>query len=83
MKFHASSKLSKKYFDYDLEEAWNFIENYDNRSVDEYDAEDYDEVAVEIAYVDEDDEDYQNEKAKRLEKTLAYVVVVVRVFQLE
>ena len=71
-------ELSKKYFDSDLEKAWNFIENYDNRSVDEYDAEDYDEVAVENAYVDdEDDEDYQNEKAKRLEKTKKNKVILV------
>ena len=70
-------ELSKKFFDYDLEEAWNFIENYDNRSVDEYDAEDYDEVAVENAYVDEDDKDYQNEKAKRLEKTKKNKVILV------
>ena len=70
-------ELSKKFFDYDLEEAWNFIENYDNRSVDEYDAEDYDEVAVENAYVDEDDEDYQNEKAKRLEKIKKNKVILV------
>ena len=70
-------ELSKKYFDYDLEEAWNFIENYDNRSVDEYDAEDYDEVAEENGYVDEDDEDYQNDKAKRLEKTKKNKVILV------
>jgi hypothetical protein len=61
-------ELAKKYFDYNLENAWNFIENYDHRSVDKYDAEDYDEVAEENRYVDEDDEDYQNEKAERLEK---------------
>ena len=70
-------KLAKKYFDYDLEKAWNFIENYDNRSVDEYDAEDYDEVAEENGYVDVDDEDYQNDKAKRLEKTKKNKVILV------
>jgi ankyrin repeat protein len=63
-------ELAKKYFDYNLEDAWNFIENYDHRSVDEYDAEDYDEVAEENGYVDEDDEDYQNEKAERFKKRL-------------
>lgn len=63
-------ELAKKYFDYDLEETWNFIEEYDHRSVDEYDAEDYDEVAEENGYVDEEDEDYPNEKAERLKKRL-------------
>ena len=35
------------------------------------------EVAVENAYVDEDDEDYQNEKAKRLEKIKKNKVILV------
>ena len=62
-------KLAKEFFDYDLEEAWKFIENYHVcKSVDEYDAEDYDDVAEENGYVDEDDEDYQKEKAIRLER---------------
>ena len=69
--------LAKKYFDYDLEAAWKFIEAYDlKKSVDDYEAEDYDEVYEEIGY-DEDDEDYQNEKATRLDKKNQNNVILV------
>ena len=70
-------KLAIEFFDYDLEEAWKFIENYDRRSVDEYDAEDYDDVAEETGYVDVDDEDYQKEKAIRLNKKNQNKVILV------
>jgi hypothetical protein len=70
-------ELAIEFFDYDLEEAWKFIENYDRRSVDEYDAEDYDDVAEETGYVDVDDEDYQKEKAIRLNKKNQNKVILV------
>ena len=52
-------ELAFRYFDHDLEEAWNFIEDYDGRHDGLTGASDYDEV-YDILFPESDDEEEED-----------------------
>ena len=54
-------ELASRYFDHDLEKAWNFIEYYDGRHDGLTGASDYDEV-YDILYPESDDEEEEEEE---------------------